>query len=167
MGECVELGLLQLMIYSPLSCLWHVGPWVSGGQLILHSLLLFRHLANSLIYLLDCPVTFCFCKIDPSLWDLAVGHYPFSKPWQPDPLASGDQCNTPPIALTDSRWLGLTHGQITFSDEKQHVFFGPSPSISLQGLDKVLHWWSKIRAYIVMNLGCCTRTRVGFQSEPV
>jgi hypothetical protein len=134
--ECVGLGLLQLMLYSPLSCLWHVGPWVSGGQLILHSLLLFSHLADSPI---DLPtVTLCFCEIDPSFWDLAVGSI------------SIFQTITTWLTLVDSGWLMV---QITFSDEKQHVSFGLSPSRSLQGLNKVFHWWSKIRDYMVMNSG--------------
>jgi hypothetical protein len=59
--------LHKLMIYSPLSCLWHVGPWASGGQLILHSLLPFCHLADGPIDLSDYLVALSLWGLNPSI----------------------------------------------------------------------------------------------------
>ena len=59
--------------------------------------------------------------------------------------------NTSPVALVDPCWLELAHDANHFIRRKVTCSLGPSPSRSLQGLNKVLHLWSKVRAYIITN----------------
>ena len=104
--------LHQLMIYSPLLCLWHVGPWASGGQLILHSLSLFCHLEDEPAGLTDCPVSLYLWGLDPNTYGLALG--PINL------ISSGANLNIIHLGfeVTHLQWHGRslsTYGSIHFT----------------------------------------------------